>query len=295
VGRDVVFDHEWWRLITCLFIHQGIIHLLFNMFVLRMLGPATENFYGKARFVLIYFGSGIFASLASLFGHGLATFSVGASGAIMGLLGALAIYGRRRGDAMGQALFRQTSIWALMILGLGLLLPQFRTDNWAHAGGLVAGVALGAVFSGRALVQRVEGPRERLSALSTLAIAGICLLLGFTHLVIGGQKDSDRLLAAQRVWPQYRHYVSVLAQLPDGRSAAIKAEDARAMASFAPVFRGAAEALGEEGEWLLPLVEEQTKLRDLLQWDRPEGEIRDQARRVGKMMDTAPWGKQLPP
>ena len=88
----VIQDHEYYRLFTCLFLHFGIEHLLNNMVILGALGWNLELQTGKIRFLLIYFGSGLFGNVVSLIFHGAAqeyTVSAGASGAIFGLMGAL--------------------------------------------------------------------------------------------------------------------------------------------------------------------------------------------------------------
>ena len=84
----LISDGEWWRLLTPMFLHGGIMHLLFNMFSLFIFGPELEKIAGKARFLTIYLLSGIFANIATFFLQDPEYASVGASGAIFGILGA---------------------------------------------------------------------------------------------------------------------------------------------------------------------------------------------------------------
>ncbi|MEZ5741127.1 MAG: rhomboid family intramembrane serine protease [Burkholderiaceae bacterium] len=78
-----------WRLFSAMFLHAGLIHIGFNMWALRDMGMIAERFYGKAQFLLIYVVSGLFASLASLFFSAANSVSVGASGAVFGVAGAI--------------------------------------------------------------------------------------------------------------------------------------------------------------------------------------------------------------
>src|SRR5260370_39465363 len=79
-------EHQWWRLVTAMFLHGGLIHIGFNMMTLMQFGPALEELYGSARYLFLYVVTGALGCLASaLMGH----FSIGASGALLGLIGAM--------------------------------------------------------------------------------------------------------------------------------------------------------------------------------------------------------------
>jgi len=143
----IALSHQYWRLITPMFLHAGLIHLAFNSYALYLLGFLVEDAFGKPRFLAIYFISGFLASVTSFtFGPYLQV-GVGASGAIFGLLGAWVAFNyRRRTSAMASANLR----WALMLIGLNVILGlSIRGIDWrAHLGGLVAGILVGGVLEG---------------------------------------------------------------------------------------------------------------------------------------------------
>lgn len=145
---DLVLNgHEYYRIITCLFLHFGIEHLLNNMVMLGVLGCNLEPETGKLRFLLIYFVSGIAGNLLSLwydFTSGQNVVSAGASGAIFGLMGALlyvVIANRGRlGRISGKGL--------LFVIALSLYfgLVSSGVDNLAHIGGLVIGFFMALIL-----------------------------------------------------------------------------------------------------------------------------------------------------
>ena len=126
---------EAWRLLASIFIHIGIIHLVFNLYALWALGPLTEKSLGHRRFFMIYISSGLGGSIASfLFSPAL---SAGASGAIFGLLGALLYYSYKRPALWKSGLGINLVVVILVNLGFGLVQPGI--DNFAHLGGLITG------------------------------------------------------------------------------------------------------------------------------------------------------------
>ena len=134
--RPFVLAGEWWRLITCTFLHVGIIHLLLNMYALYVIGPQLESFFGKAKFLIIYLFSGLCGSLFSIIFS--SSVSAGASGAIFGLLGALLYFGYHYRVYLGTVMKSQIIPIILLNLMIGFLLSGI--DNAAHIGGLIAGV-----------------------------------------------------------------------------------------------------------------------------------------------------------
>jgi rhomboid protease GluP len=131
-------EGEWWRLVTWNFLHIGLMHLAFNSIALYQIGPQVEEVFGSAKFIFIYLATGIFAGIASMVIN--PSFTAGASGALFGLIGLMAVYGYRLGGTYGRALMRSMLIWAAFgfVIGLG---PGI--NNIAHGGGFVAGGALG--------------------------------------------------------------------------------------------------------------------------------------------------------
>jgi rhomboid protease GluP len=137
---------EWWRLATCTFVHAGILHLLFNMWALWDSGQLTERLFGNAWFAAIYLFAGVTGSFASMLWRNEAV-SVGASGAVFGVFGALLAYTiRERGSIPPVMLNRlriSTSIFVTYSLFYGFAASGI--DNAAHMGGLAAGLVMGFV------------------------------------------------------------------------------------------------------------------------------------------------------
>jgi rhomboid protease GluP len=140
-----------WRLMSATVLHAGIIHLAFNMWALWDVGRVAERFYGTLQFLMIYLLSGLFGSLASLFFAGKVAVSVGASGAIFGVIGALlaALAGQRGRLPRGLAasLLRSLLMFVAVSLVLGFTLGV--VDNAAHLGGLLAGFLMASVLAAR--------------------------------------------------------------------------------------------------------------------------------------------------
>jgi rhomboid protease GluP len=145
-GAAPVFQYgRWWTLLTAGWLHAGILHIFFNVLWIRQLGPAVAELYGPARMIIIYTFSNIVGfGLSSLAGELLwwmpvpflrgAQFTVGASAAIFGLLGAAVYYGRRTGNSRAS----QIGLQYALIMGIfGLIFAG--VDNYAHAGGFLGG------------------------------------------------------------------------------------------------------------------------------------------------------------
>lgn len=170
---------HWWTLLTAIYLHGGLLHLLFNVLWIRQLGPAVEEVYGPARLVVIFTLAGAAGFvLSNLVGVHL---TVGASGSIFGLLGALVAYGQRRGGVFGRLALRQYGQWALILFIFGLL-PGTAINNWAHAGGFLGGALVGFLLSFED--RRSESVLDRLLATAgialTLAGFGLALWTAFT-------------------------------------------------------------------------------------------------------------------
>ena len=134
-GTEALVRGRWWTLITAIYLHGSVLHILFNMLWTLQLGPTVESLYGRERFILIFTISGIIGFVAStLFG---VSFTIGASGSIFGLMGALVYYGRRRGGYFGAAIYRQMIMWAGILFFMGFLMAG--VNNFAHAGGFIGG------------------------------------------------------------------------------------------------------------------------------------------------------------
>ena len=181
-GAQPVFGAgRWWTVLSANWLHGGVLHILFNMMWVRQLAPATADLYGPGRMVIIYTAAGVSGfALSSFAGAYLpdlfilrgGQFSVGASAAIFGLLGALVYYGRRGGSS---AIGSQALSYALMLGLFGVIMPG--VDNYAHAGG----------FGGGWLAARLLDPLkpERVDhiaiAVALLVASLLSVLVSFLH------------------------------------------------------------------------------------------------------------------
>lgn len=143
-ASSVMEDHEYWRLLTATFLHGGLMHLALNMLGLWSGGRELNRLYGNAQFLLIYFGSALAGSALSLHFSAQQAVSVGASGAVFGVLGALfvALY-RHRGQLAGlntRNVLTGQGVFLVYALVQGF--AKDGIDNAAHVGGLVAGCLL---------------------------------------------------------------------------------------------------------------------------------------------------------
>jgi membrane associated rhomboid family serine protease len=128
----LVTSGEWWRLISAGFLHGSIIHLLFNVYILWVIGSQLESIVGNIKFVIIYFVSLLGGSVASYLFSPFGSYSIGASGAIFGLMGAMLVVGRKRNLDISQI----TTLVAINIV-IGFVLSGI--DWRAHLGGLATG------------------------------------------------------------------------------------------------------------------------------------------------------------
>ena len=154
----LIADGQYWRLFTAMFLHVGLLHLAFNGFGLAIFGSLVEGAYGHARFALVYLVSGLTGSVASYLVNSIAV-GAGASGAIFGVLGALAAYFAAQRRVFGETA-KRSMIGVLMLaainLAFGFVMPGI--DNMAHLGGFAAGLALGfALAPSYAVVTSVFG------------------------------------------------------------------------------------------------------------------------------------------
>ncbi len=128
---------DYYRLLSSMFIHIGLLHLLFNMYALYIIGPQVESFYGKFKYFLIYILSGVSGSILSIT-FSANTVSAGASGAIFGLMGALLYFGFFYRNYLGSVI--KSQIVPIIILNLVIGFSTSGIDNAAHIGGLIGGI-----------------------------------------------------------------------------------------------------------------------------------------------------------
>jgi rhomboid protease GluP len=174
-GPAIFYGHEWYRLVTAMFLHGGLIHIGFNMMALMQFGPALEELYGSARYLFLYVVTGAFGFLVSAF---MGNYSLGASGALLGLIGLmLAITSKRGGSYMRELRSRLiTSVAILFVLGFS----GVGIDNYAHGAGLAAGFVLGKVFVDR----QPMNAKEHRTAYALGWLAGLVVVASFVLMVL---------------------------------------------------------------------------------------------------------------
>ncbi|MFQ5600381.1 MAG: rhomboid family intramembrane serine protease [Candidatus Krumholzibacteriia bacterium] len=172
-GRLLIDAGHWWTLFTAIYLHGGLIHIFFNVLCIRRLGSFAEDELGPARFFVLFSlaGAGGFL-LSSLMNNPL---TLGASGSVFGIVGAIIAFRRRRGRG-GDMISQQLLVWVGFLFVLGFFVPV--VDNWAHAGGFVTGYALGHRFHG--IHEKPEGRSVQLLALGVLAVT----VLGFVLSIV---------------------------------------------------------------------------------------------------------------
>lgn len=162
----VAVGGEWWRLLTAAFLHGSLLHIAFNMYVLFAIGQTLERVLGHVGYLVLYLVAALGGSVASYAFSDIQTVSVGASGAIFGLMGALVIAGRRLRYDISQV---------LVLLGVNILIGFVAPGiDWrAHLGGLVVGAAVAAIF--------VHTPRANRRLWQVLGVLGVlAILVGIT-------------------------------------------------------------------------------------------------------------------
>lgn len=144
--NSLIDKGQVWRLITCAFLHGGLIHIFFNMYALKILGPEIEYVYGKVKYLVIYLLSAIAASIFSYI-FGPQSVSVGASGAIFGLFGAMLIFGIKHRKQMGKAYMM--NILQVIFVNVTIGISSSNIDNAAHFGGLIVGALIALLLGER--------------------------------------------------------------------------------------------------------------------------------------------------
>ncbi len=173
--RPVTLEGQWWRLLSCCFLHIGIFHLLLNMYALLYIGLLLEPYLGKVKFATAYLLTGILASTASLYWHDL-TISAGASGAIFGMYG---VFLAMLSTNLIEQSARKTLLTSIAVFVVYNILNGFKPDsgidNAAHIGGLVSGLLIGY-----ALIPSLKKPEEhKLHSVSIGLVSVLVLVSSF--------------------------------------------------------------------------------------------------------------------
>ncbi len=184
----LIRDGEWWRVPASLFLHAGALHLAVNCVGAYFLAQLAENVFGTSRATLLFLWGGAAGAVASAVGSRLA--SVGASGAVFALLGALVVFAAARRRAIPPPLRRILLGGVLLWLAVGLWQGDSGTvDHAAHLGGLAAGALLSLAFGGDlpvfSLAPRPAPRPLRVLAVASVLVALLGLALAFRGLVAG--------------------------------------------------------------------------------------------------------------
>jgi rhomboid protease GluP len=169
----IFIKHEWWRLITAMFLHGGLIHIGFNLMVLWDFGPPLEELYGSGKYLFFYVVTG---GIGFLFSASIGHFSIGASGAILGLIGLLLAVTTKRGGSYMKQLRSHLITSIIILFAFGFMMRV--VDNAAHLGGLASGFVLGKIFADRAPAT----PGERQVAQILGFLAAIAIVVSFVFM-----------------------------------------------------------------------------------------------------------------
>lgn len=200
------WNGQLWRLITCMFMHAGVIHLAVNGWALWSAGRILERLVGSIGFLIIYLASGIAGSLASLWWNG-SIVSVGASGAIFGVLGAFATFIWNRSDSFPPTALSQLRSSLVSCIGFNLLLGASipGIDQAAHVGGLIAGAIIGALLSQR-LDQQSLARRWRKNLVAGVVAGGVLGSLVAWHPAPPPDLQHEMTVYAQTAPPLVRRF-----------------------------------------------------------------------------------------
>ena len=174
---------RWWTLLSANYLHAGVLHIFFNMMVFRQMAALVIREYGVRRMLIIYTLGGV-AGFATSYAAGV-KLTVGASAAVFSLVGAILIYGFKRGGVYGQAIFKQIGGWVLALLILGFIVPII--DGWGHGGGLIAGILLGLLlgYQERAPETSIHRLLATLSVLLTIGVLAWAVVTGLMYRMVG--------------------------------------------------------------------------------------------------------------
>ncbi len=207
---------QWWRLLTCVFVHGGLLHIAFNMWCLWDLGRLAESLYGHWTFAVVYLITGLSASLTSLAWNP-AVLSVGASGAIFGIAGALLASFYLGEFSMPRAAITGTLRSVAMFVGYNLIFGAViaRTDNAAHVGGLVMGLLLGALIAKVAPLQDDVLRRAGVLLVGVLLVAGGIMWLQRSRAYICSMNQAHQFLTDGKPTDAITQLNAIVRQHPD--------------------------------------------------------------------------------
>ena len=182
-ANSLIDQGQYWRFLTPVFIHIGLLHLFFNSYALWIVGPQVEKLYGSAKFVLLFIATGA-AGVAGSYWYRPEGLSAGASGAIFGLFGVLLVFGLRYRHNVPPFFRRAVGTGVLPVIAINLFIgfTVKMIDNSAHIAGLLAGMALAAVVP-------FERPRTQTPAVFTAIQVGLLGLVAVSFIQVAMHYD----------------------------------------------------------------------------------------------------------
>ncbi|MDQ2855350.1 MAG: rhomboid family intramembrane serine protease [Acidobacteriota bacterium] len=296
-------QHQWWRFVTPMFLHASLLHLLVNMYSLWMIGPYVEKLYGSAKFVFFWVVTGVAGVVASYltvvgpgthWGGGFIfktqdAPSVGASGALFGLIGVLFVFGIKFRNELPEGFKRAFGTGLLPVILINLFIGFMGRgfiDNAAHLGGLVCGAALALVIS-----YRRPGERSRMALVwQVLQVASLALVaLSFARAAphAGDPTPLDQTIEEQPIAPsgkalEFLTFAKAMNESQDVFLAAVKGDSNGVEAAVASL--GKADAPDIKADQL-----KRKLLALLLRTKQPQG---DQAQKSQLLGDFAAWEKE---
>jgi membrane associated rhomboid family serine protease/Flp pilus assembly protein TadD len=212
----LTLNGEWWRLVTSMFVHFGIVHLGLNMWCLWNLGRAAEQLMGRASYLLAYFVSGIFSSVASVYWHPMAA-SAGASGAIFGIAGALVSYVYLKKTpshlTINKKMLGSLGTFIAYNLAFGAL-PGI--SNAAHIGGLLMGLAVGSALPAAGASEAARRTRLSLvSVFSAITLVGSAVAAKKLTKGVSDLSSAARLIAEKKTDEALRQLQGLAAREPE--------------------------------------------------------------------------------
>lgn len=266
---------EWWRLLTATFLHSGLMHLTMNMIGLFSVGITVERIYGHRLFALIYLGSGLIGSALSLNFSAQQVVSVGASGAVFGIAGALVIGVFQHKEQLPKAFGKQTisGIGIFILYSLMQGFTKLGIDNAAHIGGLLGGCLLAYLLPERFDMERFITNMKR------RAIAGIAIVLVATtglaaiapHATIDQKRNFEGQAAFLSGMKAFETaFKSIQQEAQDVKAGKItgRESDDRSRTVHAPMFRNVLQELSKAtlypSDPRLPLLNDAKRLTELM-------------------------------
>jgi len=169
---------RFWTVVSANYLHGGIIHLIFNLMALKQIAPWVSNEYGTSRMFIIYTLGGLIGYVISYLAG--VPFTIGASAAVCSLIGALLFYGKSRGGAYGNSVYRDVSGWVISLFVFGLIFPGI--NNWGHGGGIIGGIIIGALigYNERRRENNFDHALALMCGVATVGILGLAVVRAFT-------------------------------------------------------------------------------------------------------------------